>query len=697
MGDGSVPHDQRGRALGEHHFSCSMSSVLLAEVVERAGEDAVAEVLRTAGCPHSPEYLSDITNWISYDDAVALWRAAMHVTHNPQLPRLTGERAARRLSSSPVAALLRSLGSPENVYRQVATSASKFSTVARLDAVRAGPGYAEVTAEGTDGFPRSAEHCSWTMGLLSTTTILFGLPPARVEHDQCAAYGAARCVYRVSWSGEAPEETSDEQATALRQQLEGMRERLHSMFATASDLIAADEIGDVLARITDRAALEVRAPRHLLAVRMEEDGELNIHHRGFDEGEAADVAEQVLSRHPAEHPNSWLVVPVCSNRRDYGRLVSAFDTERRFFPQERELLEVYARYAATALDGAAALIEANRRYHQSSALLALARALASAGTSVEVARRLAAAVPLVVDCDRVGVYLWEPARGELVRRALTTADPADPVAATEQSWAPTSVGPLERLLASPRQDPIFIDPRTEDAALRHALRQMGEAAAIMVPLSADDALLGLLAVSVLERPERLRPSPDLLDRLSGVAAQAATALLNGRLVDEITHQALHDQLTGLANRLQFADQLRKAVHQARQRRELVTIFYFDLDAFKPVNDQFGHATGDLLLSSLGQRLAGSVRASDVVARLGGDEFAVLITTQTSPEDAEALAERLTQVFAEPFVIDGRRFDVRASIGRAVFPEDADTADELLRQADLAMFEAKRRRRDALAA
>ena len=85
---------------------------------------------------------------------------------------------------------------------------------------------------------------------------------------------------------------------------------------------------------------------------------------------------------------------------------------------------------------------------------------------------------------------------------------------------------------------------------------MGEAAAIFVPLSTEDTLLGLLVVSVLEHPGRLRLTSDLLDRLSGVAAQATTALQNGRLVDQITHQALHDQLTGLANRLQFAERAR---------------------------------------------------------------------------------------------------------------------------------------------
>src|SRR2546421_1225075 len=98
-----------------NHFSCSMSAVLLAEVADLAGPDAVAEVLRCARSSRTVEYLRDISNWIAYDEAIGLWRAGMHITHNPQLPRQTGQRAARRLSSSPVAALLRSLGSPENV------------------------------------------------------------------------------------------------------------------------------------------------------------------------------------------------------------------------------------------------------------------------------------------------------------------------------------------------------------------------------------------------------------------------------------------------------------------------------------------------------------------------------------------------------------------------------------------------------
>jgi len=683
------------RASG-NHFSCSMSAVLLAEVSELGDEDAVAELLRLAHSRRTAEYLRDITNWISYDEAVALWQAGSRVTHNPQLPMLVGQLAARRLSASPVAALLRSLGSPENIYRQIATGATKFSTVIRLEAIDARPGSAELTATAVDGFPRRSEHCAWTIGLLSAAPALFGLPPAVVEHDQCAALGAPHCLYHITWGAERVQTGADsgEALLALRHQLDGMQERLHSMFETASDLIAADEIGDILARITARAALEVRAPRYLLAVRLEPGGELHCHHRGFAEEDVERCAAQLLQTGPAEHPKSWLVVPVRSHRREYGRLLAAFDADERFFPQERELLEVYARYAATALDGAAALMEANRRYHQSSALLKLARALATAGTTGEVANRLADAVPLVVDCDCVGVYLWEPARGELVRRAIATSDGTVAELAEEDwSWAPQPGDALERLLNNPLQDPIFIDQLTGDPTLREGLKRRGETALLIVPLATEDSLLGALAVSVRERPERLRANPDLLDRLSGIAAQATTALQNGRLVDQITHQALHDQLTGLANRLQFAEELRKAVNRARNRDEFVTVFYIDIDDFKPVNDEYGHDVGDQLLSALGKRLSSCTRASDTVARLGGDEFAVLSGTQTSSSEADSVADsvadRLADAFADPFTIDGRQLRLTASIGRAVFPIDADSADGLLRRADASMFENKR--------
>ena len=166
-------------------------------------------------------------------------------------------------------------------------------------------------------------------------------------------------------------------------------------------------------------------------------------------------------------------MPVASNRREYGRLLALRGPGQSFLPEERELFEVYARYAASALDGASALAEAKERGDQSSALLSLARALAAAGTSSEVARRLADAVPLVVDCDRVGVCLWDAARGELVRRAVTThggeveAESASLGAGAGRAARPAAHGAEQR-------SPLFVD----DGPGIRSLRETSAAAGI---------------------------------------------------------------------------------------------------------------------------------------------------------------------------------------------------------------------------
>jgi diguanylate cyclase (GGDEF)-like protein len=666
-----------------------MTAVLLARVHAHGGPPAVAELLRGAGSTRSPEYLLDIGNWISHSEAQALWQAGAQVTHHPEFARAVGEDAVRRLTNSPVAALFRSLGSPERLYSEIAATSGKYTVITRMEAVRVEHEYAEIVAHPVEGFPRDPLSCAWTRGLLTQPPVLFGLAPAKVEHEECAAFGAPTCVYRITWgsaTGELP--ASSEHALALHDQLEAMQDRLRSMYATASDLIGTDNLADVLARITDRAAFEVRAPRYLLAVRTSPGGEIHCHGKGFDAAQAAEYGRLLLDGDASELPESWLVVAVKSNRRDYGRLLAACDEGKQFFPQEHDLLEVYARYAATALDSATALTEARRRYAQSIALLDLARELAEAGTSGEIASRLADAVPAVVDCDRVGVYLWDAAHGTLVRRALSVGGAP---AGEESDWslAPSPAGPLERLLNTPNQQPIFIDSESGDPLLRERFSALGALATIVVPLASADHFLGLLAVSVMERPDRLEPCDDLLDRLSGVAAQATTALQNGRLVDEITYQAMHDPLTGLANRAQFTEVLREAIVRARLRSERVTLLYIDLDGFKPVNDQFGHDAGDTLLVAVGERLTSCTRAADVVARLGGDEFAVLLDSSASAKAIDALSVRLENAFTRPFVIDGRGLRLGASVGRAVFPDDADGAEGLLRAADRAMFEAKR--------
>jgi hypothetical protein len=118
------------------------------------------------------------------------------------------------------------------------------------------------------------------------------------------------------------------------------------------------------------------------------------------------------------------------------------------------------------------------------------------------------ALPEVVDCDRVAVYLWDPGSQSLVRAALTSNDVDDPLVQMEWSKVPTNGGPIHQLLAEPRQDPVFVDATSGPAAYREEMLAAGSIAAIIVPIAAPDAFLGLLSVSVREAPERLAPCPD---------------------------------------------------------------------------------------------------------------------------------------------------------------------------------------------
>ncbi len=168
-----------------------------------------------------------------------------------------------------------------------------------------------------------------------------------------------------------------------------------------------------------------------------------------------------------------------------------------------------------------------------------------------------------------------------------------------------------------------------------------------------------------------------------------------RQMQEIEHQALHDALTELPNRLLFADRVQQALLAAGREASCVAVMLLDLDRFKEINDTLGHQSGDLLLQQLGPRLQSALRASDTVARLGGDEFAVLLPTVADPAAALATASKLLHALEEPFAIDGLVLELEASVGIAVFPEHGSDTQTLLRRADLAMYVAKEAHADTV--
>ena len=166
-----------------------------------------------------------------------------------------------------------------------------------------------------------------------------------------------------------------------------------------------------------------------------------------------------------------------------------------------------------------------------------------------------------------------------------------------------------------------------------------------------------------------------------------------RAEERIRQLAYHDPLTGLPNRTLFYDRMDVALARARRNGDKLAVLLMDLDYFKDVNDSLGHAMGDQLLQEVGERLTTLLRESDTICRMGGDEFLILLTGITSVDDVNRIGNRVLEAIRKPFVLDDHALDVTTSLGVAIYPDDAEDLDTLIRQTDVAMYFAKERGRD----
>jgi len=219
-----------------------------------------------------------------------------------------------------------------------------------------------------------------------------------------------------------------------------------------------------------------------------------------------------------------------------------------------------------------------------------------------------------------------------------------------------------------------------------ALPAMADAGSVVVaPIFRADELRGALiaqlpAASTLPEEDRAR--------FFDLAGRLAVALSASEHEAELFRRAHFDALTGLPNRQLFFDRLHQATAQARREERKLALLFIDLDRFKTVNDTLGHALGDELLRETAFRLSASVRETDTVARLGGDEYVVILPHVGSVLDVEAILDKIVTMLARPFELDGREASVSASIGVALFPDNAADAESLLQNADTAMYAAK---------
>jgi uncharacterized protein (TIGR02265 family) len=676
-------------AFDARETSPATMTALLEYVRAQGGEAAVAATLDRAGLRMSAAVLTDAAHWSSYDARIQLFSAATAVLGDPTAMFRVGATALTSGLAPSLVLLIRAMGSPRQVFRRLPSAVPKFTTTSTMEVVESGPSHATMSYRLHAGYEHSRLDCQYAQGLLTVVPTVFGLPAARIVHDECESDGHPACLYHLTWDARSRlpwrrgrRADADVELAALRGQLRGLQ-------SAAADLVGSKDLDEVLRGIVTRAAEAVLAPAYLLAVQPPAGGPPLVQSAGLSADEAGQQAELLLAG--GDLGPEAVVVEVASARSTYGHLAAIYRPGHRGLGGERTMLAAYAGYAAAALDLLMALEESQLQASRAATLLELAHELAGAADAAEVCTVVAAALPRVVGCDSASVMLWDPTTGLLRGRAVAGMDPARRDIFLGTPLLAATTPEVEGLVVD--RTPRFISGTDSSPAMKELLAVLELSDVVAVPLIAGGAFLGVATASWQQGQAPARLDGDVLARLRGVGDQAATALERARLLDEVRHQASHDPLTDLPNRALFSQRLSEHLVDAGPHAPLAVLFC-DLDRFKEVNDSLGHAAGDELLRQVADRLRATVRPGDTVGRLSGDEFALVLPDVVDRADADRLAARVADCFTEPFRLGGQDVEMRASVGVAVHltPRGADGGEELLRTADEAMYRMKERRR-----
>jgi len=665
------------------------------QYLERAlGPDVAAAVVRTAGLdPDDPRWDQD-PGWFSTQEVAALADAAVEATGDPDIGRRAGEEHLRQDVARGLGEFLIAEGDPAGALALAVSEGVRMLPARRLEIVESGDRRVVV-----DSWPVAAgsEHrflCGACAGYWAGLPGLFQAVGTVVE-TRCLSRGDDRCRLEVRW-GEAVT-PSEAELRRKRERARGLVDRFTELQAMAAELASIDEIGTALERIVARAGSTLLARRFVLTVREQPGSEPRVVAAGLDDEVASEVAALLWrggddARRALEVHGAPVVAAVRGRdgSTDRGFLVAFLPPGTTVREADERLLDSYAGHAGATIDRLLAGQAAQRDHRMSEALLRLAHALATARSVGEVTERVTEAVGEVTGCEVSGVWLLDRVEGcyrlQVVRededgtrdgpRMLRLADPSGP----------------DLLLADPKP---FVVAKGLDPTVDQILAGWGVEEAYVGPIVHRGRMYGLLATA-RRRAGDQRGVPAVLETVSALAHQAATAIANAELLQEIRHQATHDALTGLPNRPQIEDRAADALRVAATQGTTVALAFVDLDRFKIVNDTLGHVAGDDLIALVGERLAHHLRPADVVARLGGDEFLVLLTGLEGVAQGQEVVERVLQSLGEPFEIRGESLFVTASVGVACFPQHGGDYGTLLRRADAAMYVAKAEGRNRVA-
>jgi diguanylate cyclase (GGDEF)-like protein len=664
--------------MGDDQDVSGLYTTMLLDLLEGAlSPDAADDILTRAGESRSREELCTFSCWSSHRQFRLLLEEAVRSLESNSL-NLAGCMGSISYANNEMAELIQALGSPRGVLIAGAGTNPMLPT-RRYEMTEVEPNEWMVREWFLDGFVPYPEFCSFIAGQYSQIPMFFGFPAGMVVEEECQCRGDATCLFRIRW------EEIDKAATRtefLEVQTKVLQSRLEQLQAMVTDLASNERYEDVLQGIVCSSAHAVLAPGAILALEARAGGPRRIYSEGLTEEEAADIAGDILEGGPGRQ--GVVAVAVTSVRRHYG--VLAVDERGGVFTsQSQATLETYGQLAAATLDAADALEDARHQADTARVLMELSTSLAEITSTEEMAARVARAVPDVVDCDRVAFFLddgdWQGLGGGDFHLAAAFGYPDDAV--TSFISRPITADQLQAM--------------RETGIEYTVVSEVGTAAAVAVPINLAGDTIGCLVAGVTAGPERLAITPRLTDRLKSIAAQAATAIGNARLVDQIRFQAVHDTLTGLPNRALILDRTEQMLARARRTNVSVAALFIDLDGFKTVNDTLGHGFGDQLLQAVAARLSVTMRESDSIGRLGGDEFVVLVDGSTMDTGPELVAERLLAVLREPFFLEGSSgglLTLTASIGIAAGLRSSATL--LLRDADIALYQAKADGKDRFA-
>jgi len=666
-------HPHEGRDFAGTH-----TGFVVGYLRDRAPRGALEEVLGIAGERRTVEQLMDSGAWSSSTQFRRLLEATSAVLGGPEALDDIGRYSFDAVTSPELLERVLALGSPGAWMANFAGVVSGTAPVAEMETEELGPTEWMVRIRLKDPHEMWPELCRYVFGLIAVVPHIFGYRAEATQDEACQCRGAAFCARRLRWS--EMDETHDPAGQAnFRAQL--AEARLEVLQQTLRELVSGEGLDHVLPRIVAAASRAVQAPAYVLAIDDPLTSRRHVYCDGIEPAQAVTFADPSAAGFP--HAPSVLPVTVASGACSYGHLVAIRSSDGCFDAQEASSLEAYARMAAVALDSASAIDNARRQASAATALLDLSNSLVQQTSIESLAEHLVQAVPLVVDCDRAVVTLVDET-GMTARIAAVYGYDAE----TEARIREITVSVPE--LGKREADLVFRHPRVEGYDPAGEVRvDSGSLLSANLAIKMGHDLLGWISVDVTEQPERLRNSPDLEWRLQGLAGQAAIGITNARLLEEIRHQALHDHLTGLPNRVLVLDRAEQMLARGHRYGSETALLFIDLDGFKDVNDTLGHEMGDELLKAVAVRFRAVVRGTDTIGRIGGDEFVVLTEGLGLSEGRRDVAERLLNALAQPFHIAGEGeppISISASIGIAT--GHREDAQELLRDADIALYAAK---------